>query len=163
RQRAPGTGTAARAVDARAVPVRAAGRGARGVPPGPRDPRRGTGHRAGRGVAPNGARDPDRRSGTRPPGTAAGHPVARTVRLLASASCGVLVTSRSRLTGLPGVHRVELGLFDRTAGLELLSRIVGTDRVAAEPDAADDVVDLCGGLPLAVRVVGARLASRPHW
>ncbi|MBC6461741.1 tetratricopeptide repeat protein, partial [Actinomadura sp. HBU206391] len=49
------------------------------------------------------------------------------------------------------------------AALALLRRIVGVDRVLAEPDAAREIVELCGGLPLAVRIAGARLAARERW
>jgi DNA-binding SARP family transcriptional activator len=80
-----------------------------------------------------------------------------------NASCRVLVTSRSRLPGLPGANRVEIGMLPRAEAVQLLSRIAGTDRVNADLAAAEDIVRLCGGLPLALRIVGARLAARPHW
>ncbi|BCJ50814.1 SARP family transcriptional regulator [Actinoplanes sp. NBRC 14428] len=80
-----------------------------------------------------------------------------------SASCRVLVTARSRLPGLPGAHRVEVGMLHRAEAVQLLARIAGADRVRADPATADEIAGLCGGLPLAVRVAGARLAARPHW
>jgi tetratricopeptide (TPR) repeat protein len=80
-----------------------------------------------------------------------------------NASCRVLVTSRSRLSGLPGAHRVEIGMLPRAEAVQLLSRIAGADRVHADPAAAEEIVRLCGGLPLALRNAGARLAARPHW
>lgn len=80
-----------------------------------------------------------------------------------SASCGVLVTSRSRLAALPATRRVHLTGFTPEPALALLARIVGAERAAAEPAAALEVVRACGGLPLAVRVVAARLAVRPGW
>lgn len=49
------------------------------------------------------------------------------------------------------------------AGRLLLAAIVGADRIAAEPVAADQLVKLCGRLPLAVRIAGNRLVSRPQW
>lgn len=79
-----------------------------------------------------------------------------------SGSCITLVTSRASLAGLTGVHRVELPLLRREEGVRLLTRIVGTQRVAAEAQAARDLADLCGGLPLAVRIAGQRLAARPQ-
>jgi DNA-binding SARP family transcriptional activator/tetratricopeptide (TPR) repeat protein len=82
--------------------------------------------------------------------------------LPASASCGMLVTSRSHLAGLQSWPRVELAPLDHDDGVELLARIVGPDRVRAEPDAAARVVELCAGLPLAIRIAGTRLASRDH-
>ncbi len=79
------------------------------------------------------------------------------------ADCGVLVTGRNRLAGLPGARPVELDALPPRSAVELLTTIVGPARVRAEPGAAHDVVRLCGHLPLAVRVGGARLASRQHW
>ncbi len=75
----------------------------------------------------------------------------------------LIVTSRRRVTSLPGAHRVELGSFSPASALELLERVVGAERVAAEPEEAATLVRLCGHLPLAVRIAAARLAARPHW
>ena len=81
----------------------------------------------------------------------------------ADTGCRVIVTSRTRLTALPGTRLIELGVLDGGRSRELLARIVGAERMAAEPDAAEDLVRLCGGLPLALRIAGARLAAKPHW
>lgn len=78
-------------------------------------------------------------------------------------TAGVIITSRSRLTGLPGAVRVEVPAFDLSKSLDLLSRIAGPGRVAGEPGAAAEVAGRCGHLPLALRIAGARLAARPHW
>ncbi|WP_157878609.1 AfsR/SARP family transcriptional regulator [Streptomyces chattanoogensis] len=75
--------------------------------------------------------------------------------------CAVLVTSRARTLALPGAHRVEVEVMDEAEALGMLGAIVGAERVAAEPDAARVLVAACGGLPLAVRIAAARLASRP--
>ncbi|MGN9840851.1 AfsR/SARP family transcriptional regulator [Nonomuraea sp. H19] len=80
-----------------------------------------------------------------------------------TAGCGVIVTSRSRLAGLAGATFIDLGVLHLAAAVELLSRIAGPDRVAAGSDAARRIVRQCGGLPLALRIAGARLASRRHW
>lgn len=77
--------------------------------------------------------------------------------------CAVLVTSRSRLTELPGARLVEPGVLETGQALELLAQIVGPERVRAEPDAAAALVEQCGRLPLALRIAGAKLAARPHW
>ncbi|NUR84094.1 MAG: tetratricopeptide repeat protein, partial [Nonomuraea sp.] len=82
----------------------------------------------------------------------------------AGAGCRTVVTSRAALTGLglEGVRQLRLaGLADRDA-VTLLSRISGPDRVRREPEAAADIARLCGGFPLAVRIVGARLSARPE-
>ncbi|MGN9810754.1 helix-turn-helix domain-containing protein [Micromonospora sp. BQ11] len=76
---------------------------------------------------------------------------------------GMVVASRLPLTGLPGVHAVDLKPLPAAAGVELMSRVAGVDRVGLDPVAAERVVALCGGLPLAVRIAAARLAARPHW
>lgn len=80
-----------------------------------------------------------------------------------SATCGVLITARARLGALPCTHRTELDVLDTRPGAELLARIAGERRVRDEPDAVRRVVELCGGLPLALRIAGARLATRRHW
>ncbi|MEU9592134.1 helix-turn-helix domain-containing protein [Streptomyces sp. NPDC048193] len=73
-----------------------------------------------------------------------------------------IVTSRHALAGLESVHRTDLALLRREEAVELLTRIIGADRVRAEAQAARDLADLCGHLPLAVRIAGQRLLSRPH-
>lgn len=80
-----------------------------------------------------------------------------------SGKCAVLVTSRVRLAALPGAERVELDGFTPDQALELLSRMLGAGRVDAERDAAVELVRIVSGLPLALRIVAARLAARPHW
>ncbi|MEV0631725.1 AfsR/SARP family transcriptional regulator [Nonomuraea wenchangensis] len=75
----------------------------------------------------------------------------------------VLVTSRYRLPGLPGARPWQLGMLPRHDALDLLRAIAGHERFEREPRASDELVRLCAGLPLAVRVAGARLAARPHW
>ncbi|MEU2022133.1 BTAD domain-containing putative transcriptional regulator [Streptomyces sp. NPDC016469] len=80
-----------------------------------------------------------------------------------SRDCAVLVTSRARLTALPGAHRVELDVLDEERALKLLSRIIGEERVEGEAASAEALVRTVGRLPLALRIVAARLAARPHW
>ncbi|MEV4365963.1 BTAD domain-containing putative transcriptional regulator [Nonomuraea sp. NPDC049637] len=75
----------------------------------------------------------------------------------------VLITSRSRLAALPGVHHLELELFDVEQALRLLSRIAGDERINSDMSSAKAVAELCGNLPLALRIVGARLSARQHW
>jgi DNA-binding SARP family transcriptional activator len=83
--------------------------------------------------------------------------------LPASAGCGVLVTCRSRLCSLEGACILDLAVLEPSQSVELLARIAGRERVLVEPDAAERIADLCGGLPLAVRIAGAKLLARPHW
>jgi DNA-binding SARP family transcriptional activator/tetratricopeptide (TPR) repeat protein len=77
-------------------------------------------------------------------------------------SCAVLVTSRDRLAGLVGSASVDLDVLATDGALALLDRAGGEGRVRAEPRAARELVRLCGGLPLALRVVGVKLATSPH-
>lgn len=77
--------------------------------------------------------------------------------------CAVLVTSRARLASLNGARLIDLDIFEPDQAVELLARVAGPQRVAAEPAAAREIVRVCGFLPLAVRVAGARLGARPHW
>ena len=79
------------------------------------------------------------------------------------AGCTVVVTSRSPLADLPSVGRLSLEPLTSGQALELLSRIAGAPRLRAEAGPAANVAELCAGLPLAVRIAGARLAARPHW
>ena len=80
-----------------------------------------------------------------------------------SPHCAVITTSRTRLTGLPGAYCIDVETLDADQSIALLGRIIGADRVAEEPEAGDRLVQLCSGLPLALRIAGARLVSRPHW
>lgn len=80
-----------------------------------------------------------------------------------TATCAVLITSRRQLTGIEGVIWADLGNLEQAHALRLLARVVGDGRVMAEPDQAREIVRLCGGLPLAIRVAGVRLVSRPTW
>ncbi|MFG3000518.1 BTAD domain-containing putative transcriptional regulator [Streptomyces sp. NPDC048340] len=78
-----------------------------------------------------------------------------------SAGCAVLITSRTRLTGLAGAHQMRLETLSEDEALELFTRIAGPARVAAEPGLAEEIVAACGLLPLAVRIVASRLAADP--
>lgn len=81
-----------------------------------------------------------------------------------TAGCAVLVTSRGSLPGLVaqgGVPRLDLDVLGEDEALTLLARLLGKGRVGAEPLAAMALNRLCGGLPLAVRLLAARLGERP--
>jgi tetratricopeptide (TPR) repeat protein len=79
--------------------------------------------------------------------------------------CLVLVTSRHQLTGLVatiGAHPVNLDRLPPGEARDLLNRRIGAHRVAAEPDAAEEIVVHCARLPLALVIVAARAATHPH-
>ncbi|MFD5828347.1 BTAD domain-containing putative transcriptional regulator [Lentzea sp. NPDC060358] len=78
-------------------------------------------------------------------------------------TCSVLLTSRTRLAGLAGAHFVELDMLSPAEATALLARVAGPGRIAAAPGAAADIAACCGNLPLAIRIAGARLASRRQW
>jgi tetratricopeptide (TPR) repeat protein/transcriptional regulator with XRE-family HTH domain len=75
----------------------------------------------------------------------------------------VLITSRSGLAGPPGSRLFPLEPLTQAEAVRLLAKIVGEERVAAEPGAAGELAAACGQLPLAVRIAGARLAVRASW
>jgi tetratricopeptide (TPR) repeat protein/transcriptional regulator with XRE-family HTH domain len=87
------------------------------------------------------------------------------VRPLLAGGAGpmTLVTCRRALAGLADVRWLWVEPLGATLAVELLAGIVGDDRVRREPDAAAELVALCGNLPLAVRIASNRLASRPRW
>jgi len=84
--------------------------------------------------------------------------------LPASPGCMVVITSRNQLTGLvaaEGARLLPLGVLSDAEATELLAGRLGTERVAAEPDAAAELAGYCAGLPLALSVTCARAVTRP--
>ncbi|GAA2623797.1 BTAD domain-containing putative transcriptional regulator [Streptomyces spororaveus] len=84
--------------------------------------------------------------------------------LPAGSSCCVVVTSRNRLGDLvvrDGARSLPLDLLLPAESRALLGQALGAARLSAEPVAADELIRLCGGLPLALRVAAARLAGDP--
>lgn len=80
----------------------------------------------------------------------------------ATPEAALLLTSRSNLSDVPGNFPVEVGMLTVDQSVELLRKVVGVHRVAAEPEAVDQVVGATGRLALSVRAAAARLASRSH-
>ncbi|MFE9924888.1 BTAD domain-containing putative transcriptional regulator [Streptomyces sp. NPDC005774] len=83
--------------------------------------------------------------------------------LTAAPGCLVLITSRARLVHLDGASWLSLGLLPPEDSAALVAETLGADRVAAEPDAAAELIERCGHLPLALRIATARLRNRPRW
>jgi DNA-binding SARP family transcriptional activator len=73
----------------------------------------------------------------------------------------VLVTASCGLADLEGACHIEVGPLSQGESVGMLGRIVGQDRLRAEPDGARAIASACAGLPLALRIAGARLASAP--
>ncbi|MFD3997487.1 tetratricopeptide repeat protein [Streptomyces sp. NPDC058583] len=80
----------------------------------------------------------------------------------ASSRALILITSRRRLTDLDGAHALSMDVLPAADAVELFASIVG-ERATAEPLAVLDVLQLCGFLPLAVRIAAARLHHRRSW
>ena len=80
-----------------------------------------------------------------------------------SASCAVLVTTRNRMPDLAGSRFVDLDVLELAEARDMFAGIIGQRRAEAEPDATDEVLTACAGLPLAIRIAGARLAARGSW
>ncbi|MFD8087111.1 BTAD domain-containing putative transcriptional regulator [Kitasatospora sp. NPDC059722] len=77
--------------------------------------------------------------------------------------CGVVITSRTRMAGLvvsDGARQLALDVLGPDDALRLLAHTAGAERVAAEEEAARALVQLCGGLPLAIRIAAANLHAR---
>ncbi|MEU7889082.1 helix-turn-helix domain-containing protein [Microbispora bryophytorum] len=81
-----------------------------------------------------------------------------------SAGCRLVVTSRSRLSGLvarDGAARVVLAPLPEHEALDQLGRAIGGRRVVEEPKAAAEIARRCGYLPLALRIAAERAQARP--
>ncbi|MCL6673237.1 ATP-binding protein [Streptomyces panaciradicis] len=81
-----------------------------------------------------------------------------------SAKCLTVVTSRDHLGGLivsEGARAIPLDLMTTTEAYDLLASRLGPERLAAEPQAVDDLIELCVHLPLALSIVAARATLTP--
>ncbi|MFF9582858.1 tetratricopeptide repeat protein [Streptomyces achromogenes] len=74
----------------------------------------------------------------------------------------VVVTSRRRLPGLPGVRPVSLDVLPPEDAIALFVRRLGVRPGADETDIAE-IVRMCGHLPLAIEIAASRLLARPSW
>lgn len=80
-----------------------------------------------------------------------------------SASCAVLVTARRGMPELVGSRLLDLDVLPPGEARALFGRVAGEERASAEPAATGEVLAACAGLPLAIRIAGARLAARGGW
>ncbi|MFF6880472.1 BTAD domain-containing putative transcriptional regulator [Streptomyces sp. NPDC012474] len=79
--------------------------------------------------------------------------------------CVVLITSRDPLDELVsdyGAVQIQLNVMTAHEADRMLATVIGQDRVAAEPEAAARLAELCGHLPLALRIAAGRLTPRPY-
>ncbi|MFH8519965.1 AfsR/SARP family transcriptional regulator [Streptomyces gelaticus] len=90
---------------------------------------------------------------------------AEQVRPLLPAGPGsrVLVAGRQRLPGLDADKRLTVEPLGTGEAVTLLTHLLGETRAEQEPEAAQELARRCGGLPLALRITGARLQNRPSW
>ncbi len=80
-------------------------------------------------------------------------------------SCLTVITSRSPLTGLiadTGAHPIRLDVLSEEEAVELLAARLGAPRIKQDLKAASELARLCAGLPLALSITAARVASRPE-
>jgi tetratricopeptide (TPR) repeat protein/transcriptional regulator with XRE-family HTH domain len=75
----------------------------------------------------------------------------------------VVITSRRALAGLEGVHHLPLTEMPPEDAVDFLDKIIRSGREAARTEDLEDLARLCGNLPLALRIAGSRLLSRPTW
>ncbi|MEV6134273.1 BTAD domain-containing putative transcriptional regulator [Streptomyces violaceusniger] len=81
-----------------------------------------------------------------------------------STGCLAIVTSRGQLTGLvthEGAQPLTLSPLPPPEAHSFLAGRVGAARLTAEPQAANEIIEYCGRLPLALAVVAARAATNP--
>ncbi|GAA1309466.1 AfsR/SARP family transcriptional regulator [Saccharothrix xinjiangensis] len=80
-------------------------------------------------------------------------------------TCTVLVTSRRKLASLidrHGAHHLQLDVLSQGEARALLVERLGNERVAAEPDTVDELIELCGRYPLALSITARHAATRPN-
>jgi hypothetical protein len=78
----------------------------------------------------------------------------------------IVVTSRHFLPALSinhGARVIRLARLAETESHELLGTLLDADRLAAEPEAVGELVRVCSGFPIALRIAAARLALRPKF
>lgn len=83
--------------------------------------------------------------------------------LPAGAGSRVLVAGRRRLAELDAARRVTLEPLESGDAVSLLTHIIGEERTGREPEATHQLIGLCDGLPLALRIAGSRLQNRDTW
>jgi len=84
--------------------------------------------------------------------------------LPAGPRCQVVITSRDRLDGLVALdaaQRLGLDVMSPDEALALLRRMIGGERIDAEPASARELAGMCARLPLALRITAAQLVNHP--
>nr|WP_305144227.1 tetratricopeptide repeat protein [Streptomyces sp. LUP47B] len=78
-------------------------------------------------------------------------------------TCRVIVTARSRLSGLDSASSLFVDTLSRAEAAALFSRVVGSTRASAEPEALAKVVEACACHPLAIHLLASRFRHRDSW
>jgi transcriptional regulator with XRE-family HTH domain/tetratricopeptide (TPR) repeat protein len=81
--------------------------------------------------------------------------------LSADGNSRVVITSRRSLAGLEGISRVALGPLDQHESIQLLERLIPAGQ--RHRGGLEELAELSDHIPLALRIVGNRIASRPEW
>lgn len=89
--------------------------------------------------------------------------VGQVTPLLPATPTALVLTTSRRTLALAGTDRLRLDGFTRPEARILLTRVIGPDRVRADPAATDRLLERCGRLPLAVALAARRLQARPQW
>jgi hypothetical protein len=79
------------------------------------------------------------------------------------AGCATVVASRRRLAGPAITMTVDLPALNLDDSTQLLTAVLGAQRLAADPEGTGRLLALCAGLPLALREAATRLSLRTHW
>jgi DNA-binding SARP family transcriptional activator len=77
------------------------------------------------------------------------------------AGCAVIVTSRAKLYGMRGMSGIHLDAFDVDEAAACLAKLIGSQRLEADPGSTLEIIQMVGGLPLAINFVGGRLNAMP--
>jgi tetratricopeptide (TPR) repeat protein/transcriptional regulator with XRE-family HTH domain len=75
----------------------------------------------------------------------------------------VLVTSRRSLTALADAHLIRLEVLSRAESARLLTTLAERPGLDPTDASVDQIIRLCGYLPLAIGLIAARLRHRPAW
>jgi DNA-binding SARP family transcriptional activator/tetratricopeptide (TPR) repeat protein len=85
--------------------------------------------------------------------------------LVPGSATNLLVVTSRKVPGALAVRHAVCGIglhaFDTGTALALLTRVLGQARVDREPDDAARLAQLCGGMPLALRIAAAKLLVQP--
>lgn len=77
--------------------------------------------------------------------------------------CLTLITSRRRMIDLHEAATLSMDVMPLPDAMTLFNRVAGANRTEGEQSAVAEAVQLCGLLPLAIRIAAARLRHRPSW